>query len=419
MHLSRKYPATLFIVFCLNLFFISIIYSDGKNSISPVSDGENPNQLYSKKYDIKAKVETIRKDGFITLIFDKEPTEDYYYIVENEKIIGKIKIVSVKKYYYNNLFSFRVYAEYEKSDRKNNLLRAGFVAGLVSKRHGKERDFGEAKYKEKPEYKKDIISMPDARAMRLIPEGKFVFGFEHGDGDEKPEKIVYIDNFYIDKFEVSNKDYIKFVKDSDSMPPLSWGKEIYAHGKDEFPVIVTYYEAISYAEWAGKRLPSEQEWEKAARGAGVERQKKQDETFMLTKKVNVYPWGNKFDPGKVNSLEFWKSAETGKSVKEKYKQGPLPVHFFDGSGNSVYNIVNMAGNVSEWTSSWYRAYSGARQANKRYGRQVKVIRGGSWYNNKYKVRCSDREFGGLPNLYIDNSAGFRCVQDTVITDRIR
>jgi len=103
------------------------------------------------------------------------------------------------------------------------------------------------------------------------------------------------------------------------------------------------------------------------------------------------------------------------NIKKIYTRGPVPVNIFDGPGNSPYGLVNMSGNAPEWTSSWYRAYPGNNNPDKRYGKQVKVIRGGAWYSERYRVRVSSRDIGGVPNIYNDYIAGFRCAKDIKIT----
>lgn len=373
-------------------------------------------EVISAEYDIFARIETIRKNNFITLIFDVNPLENTYFIIENDDIIGKIRIINVKDYSDTNKISYRATAEYEIHEGQKDILKAGSVVGLRKIVKEREQDYVDKAYKVKVKYKNEIISQIDNRVMKLIPDGKFVFGFDHGDKDEAPEILVDLDAFYIDKYEVTNRNYYDFAERTGSNYPLSWNKKMYNMEEAEMPVLVSYEEALAYCRWAGKRLPTEEEWEKASRGTGIDSVKKQDETYIIIRKPVTYPWGDKFDAERSNSLEFWENSNIGKEIKNKYNKGLLPVTFFEGAGDSVFGIVNMAGNASEWTSSWYGAYPGSRYKDKKFGNQVKVIRGGSWYSPKYKVRCSNREIGGLPNLYSDNIAGFRCVKNTALTD---
>jgi len=288
-------------------------------------------------------------------------------------------------------------------------LRAGSRIALTKKRDKYERDFSESAYNEKHVYKKTLVSRIDKREMVLIPEGYFTFGSNNGDRDEVPEQKVFLSNYYIDKYEVSNREYKIFMVMTSSKPPLSWKRGMYDPETGDYPVLVTYYEAKAYAAWAGKRLPTEEEWEKAARGGADV--KKND--------VIIYPWGNRFFPEKVNSIELWSDDKLCKDIKDRFDRhtaSPLPVTVFKSSGASPYGVVNMSGNVMEWTSSWYMPYKKSKRKNRRYGKQYKVVRGGAWFSTMHKVRVSNREIGGMPSLFRDNIAGFRCIRDTVEMD---
>jgi formylglycine-generating enzyme required for sulfatase activity len=169
------------------------------------------------------------------------------------------------------------------------------------------------------------------------------------------------------------------------------------------PVLVTNREAEAYARWADKALPSEEQWEKAARGEGV----------------SVYPWGDGFDPEKVNSAEFWASETVGKALKMRYgvnSPGLLPVDSLP-QGASPFGAVNMSGNALEWTSSWYRPYRGNSRIIGAYGTQYKVLRGGEFCSDRHRIRITNREIGATPNRDLDFVAGFRCAREARATDR--
>lgn len=369
------------------------------------------------KFILTGEVESIRKDNLITILFKEKPGKEEYLIIEDNFIIGKITIININALTENNRSEYRAIAEFSLKERKNTIKAGSFIA-LLKEDEKKEtvNPTGTIK-KEESIYKKIIFTDIDGKDMILIPEGKFIFGSNTGEKDEAPEQIIKLDDFYIDKYEVSNSDYYIFINRSNSKAPISWINGKFKNGEDNFPVMVSYFEAVKYAEWAGKRLPTEEEWEKAARGTGMEIIKNPEGYYYIIEKPIIYPWGNKFDPLKTNSLEFWELKNIGEEVKNKYKKGLLPVYNFKDIGNSLYGVVNMSGNASEWTSSWYNAYKNSKYSNKMYGKQVKVIRGGAWFNTKFKVRATNRDIGGIPNLYEDNIAGFRCVKDPTIIDR--
>lgn len=372
---------------------------------------------YAQEFNIYAKIESKRKDAVITLIFQDRPLAEAYTIMNEGVIIGSIHILSIYDIVVNKENRYRVIARYFLSDKSaESLIRAGTEIGLSIKKDESKRDFSEKREKVEIRYRNQITTDRDKRIMVLIKGGKFIFGSNSGERDEYPEQIIYLNDFYIDKYEVSNGDYLKFVEETNHRVPLSWDKGSYKKGEGDLPVLVTFYEALAYARWAGKRLPTEEEWEKAARGAGMEMVKENDKQ-LLSKKPLLYPWGNRFEPERANCMAFWDDSKVGEAIKKTYRKGLVPVYLFKEVGDSPYGVVNMCGNAKEWTSSWYKPYRGNSHINKRYGEQVKVVRGGSWYNSIYRMRASSREYGGIPNLYSDNIAGFRCVKDPTILDR--
>jgi formylglycine-generating enzyme required for sulfatase activity len=369
-------------------------------------------------FDLTGKVETKRKGNIITIVFKEKPENDIYLIIENNTVIGKLKILDLKSSKKNNILEYKAIAEFSLQDMNQDVIKTGTFIGLLKEKKQENTEYGEINLNKKVKYKKKIVNQVDNKEMMLIPEGKFVFGSNTGDKDEAPQQIIFLDNYYIDKCEVSNAEYYIYMLEVNAVPPASWANGEYPAGEEDLPVIVAYFEAIGYAKWAKKRLPTEKEWEKAARGTGLELVKKQDESYIYIEKPNIYPWGNQFDPLKANCAEYWQTIsnenETKKPVNTKGKL--LPLKSFENTGNSVYGIVNMAGNAGEWTSSWYDAYKDSKFKDKKFGTQFKVIRGGSWFNTRHELRTTSRSIGGLPNLYTDNIAGFRCVKDPVIQD---
>lgn len=282
--------------------------------------------------------------------------------------------------------------------------------------------------------------------MVLIPAGDFVMGSdkvdtskqaqEYGSSkpwyvDEHPQHKVNLPAYWIDKYEVSNAQYREFVRATDYWLPPSWRDNGYllapevlaiadvptlrhlaadtfhidmdthtlgrdaltkAIGReqaklDKLPVAeVNWFNVHDYCTWAGKRLPSEAEWEKAARGTdGCE-----------------YPWGNEWDNKRLNAGEAgnW---ESGVAPVGSYPQGASP-----------YGVQDLAGNVMEWVRDWYEAYPGNDDTNATFGKRYKVVRGGGWggvghYALAQFYRAAYRFNMSPDSMYVD--VGFRCAKD--------
>lgn len=198
-------------------------------------------------------------------------------------------------------------------------------------------------------------------------------------GIEKYDEMAFVtDGLYIDKYEVTNAQYKRFLdKNPNLTPPPHWKKGIYEEGKDNYPVVdINWYAAAMYCKSMGKRLPTEEEWEKGARG---------DKGFE-------YPWGNIFRSETVNSGE----AGFGKST---------PVGSFE-DGKSPYGIYDMAGNVKEWTDSEYKE---GNNQSPFHGEGHKIIRGGSFKLGMEEVKATKR--GYAPPVYTDMDVGFRCAKN--------
>ena len=202
--------------------------------------------------------------------------------------------------------------------------------------------------------------------MVLVPAGEFIMGSEIGDPDESPQREVFVDAFYIDQFEVSNGEYAKF-DPGHQYPP----------GQVDDPVLnVSWYEAEAYAKWAGKRLPTEAEWEKAARGTDG----------------RLYPWGELHDmsfgePDGVIGEAAWRA------------------------GKSPYGVYWMAGGAWEWTADWYQPYEGNQINSDAYGEKFKVLRSANRFSDPSMHRCAHRYYLEPTSKISGYPVGFRCVKD--------
>ena len=364
-------------------------------------------------YQKAGHVESLRSGGLVVVHLDGALPSVTCSILFEDRIVGELRILEVLEQGQGHT---RVLAKILLNEGVSpRLVHSGTDIITSMKIDRYERDLTGRAPVEQPVYRTEIISPVDGRMMRLVPEGNFYMGSNQGEKDEYPLHKTHREAFYMDVCEVSNSDYLLYVKNTASPAPVSWEGKTgpnWTFRDDKYallPVLVTYHEAEEYARWAGKRLPTEIEWEKAARGsigsdAGSE---------------PCFPWGSRFVPSKANCEEFWQDEESRKNAETQYGislPGLLPVDSFKESA-SPFGMINMAGNAPEWTSDWYRAYKGNRKGDRRYGTQYRVIRGGGWWSATGMLRVSSREPGGKPNLYRDNSAGFRCVRDINFLDR--
>ncbi len=196
--------------------------------------------------------------------------------------------------------------------------------------------------------------------MVLVPAGSFLYG---------PEKSqVETGRFFIDRFPVTNADYQKFVRATGHAEPQHWRRGTWPEGKADHPVVqIAWESALAYATWAGKRLPTEFEWEKAARGTDG----------------RVWPWGNVFDSGKCNT-------DSG---------GTTAVGSYSPAGDSPYGAADMAGNVWEWI--------GGQRSPLRM-----PLRGGDWLDGRNEATTFHRR---MHTPYRKNDfIGFRCAADEAV-----
>ena len=230
----------------------------------------------------------------------------------------------------------------------------------------------------------EFINETDASEMVLIPEGKFLMGSSEGQGedDEYPKHSVHLDSFYIDKYEVTNAQYKKFIDETGHKSEGNW-LESYSSGKEDHPVVnVSWNDAAAYAQWAGKRLPTEAEWEKAARG-GLE--------------DKLYPWGDVLDESKANYID-----SEHKTTQPVGSYSP-----------NEFGLFNAAGNVWEWCSDYYaKDYYRLSPTNNPSGPSrgnFRVIRGGSWASTAKFLRVARRYRCPQESSY--SFLGFRCAKN--------
>ncbi len=273
-----------------------------------------------------------------------------------------------------------------------------------------------------PELIRDSVITRDKDAMLMIyvSQGPFSMGSDTGEANEKPVHTISLDAFWIDKTEVTQAMFEKFVQatkyqtDAEKAGksfvinpnPLNWQEIIGAdwrhpQGPNSNPVKistqpvvqVSWNDASAYCDWAGARLPDEAEWEKAARGEDG----------------RTYPWGDSSPNGRllnyadVNLVVDW----ANKNVDDGYLF-TAPVGSYP-AGASPYGVLDMAGNVYEWVADWYNVYPGGDQKESPdFGKKFRVLRGGSWYLSDYLVRAAYR--GWNEPATTNNSFGFRCAR---------
>ncbi len=222
--------------------------------------------------------------------------------------------------------------------------------------------------------------------MVLIPGGAFIMGANFTKKSLGPRHSVNLPPYDIDKYHVTNGHYQDFVKDIGWRSPSHWFEGRYPRGKGNHPVsFVSWSDAEAFCKWAGKRLPSEAEWEKAARGTDG----------------RMFPWGKTFLKAHAN-------------VQLEEIKDTTPVDAFP-DGISPYGLYDMAGNLFQWTSDWFLPYPGNTVPHPNFGETLKVLRGGSFYDcTNYRCGISFQTFNRISLLPQTRaiSAGFRCAKST-------
>ena len=222
------------------------------------------------------------------------------------------------------------------------------------------------------------VALPEPPGgMVYVTGGEFIMGRDNGAQLEMPQQRATVEPFFIDIFEVSCEEYKRFIDETGHRPPPRWSNTNYPAGWARRAVTgIDWDDANAYAQWAGKRLPTEQEWEFAARGTDG----------------RLYPWGNEW---KAKAANADSSSHGHADAVGEHPAGPSPFGAFD-----------MAGNVWEWTSSDLTVYTDRSLQD----RETKVVRGGSWAESRSGATATSRK--GLPPRGGDYSTvGFRCVMD--------
>ncbi len=251
------------------------------------------------------------------------------------------------------------------------------------------------------------VKLPAYDEMVRIPAGPFTMGSDKKTDKnaylvEMPQRSVYLDAYEIDKYEVTTVQYLKFVLATNRPPQVDWKFDggNFQDTMVSHPIMhVTWYEADEYCKWAGKRLPTEAEWEKAARGEADTR---------------IYPWGNEM--AGLSRANFGRTGLSG-PVRDRPERlllyPPIISVFKYDNAASPYGMFQMAGNVAEWVSDWYDKdyYKTAPDKNPKgpdKGSQ-KAFRGGGWIDSTPSVRVSQRN-GTDPKTSM-NWMGVRCARD--------
>ncbi len=252
-----------------------------------------------------------------------------------------------------------------------------------------------------PKPVKETVNPADSAEMVWVPAGEFLMGCSDDDldaichrrqdikrkdfADQQPQHVVRLDGFWIYKYDVTVAQYRKFCaktgREMPEQPP--WSKE-------NLPVVnVSWYDATAYAKWAGARLPTEAEWEKAARGTDG----------------RIFPWGDQWDAEKCNNNNCHSPLRGGLHGYRATPGGSFP------ASASPYGVQDMAGNVWQWCADWYApeyyAHAPASNPGGPATGEERVQRGGSWGSSSVTIMCAGRNHEA-PDLTFHDDGGFRC-----------
>jgi len=268
------------------------------------------------------------------------------------------------------------------------------------------------------------VNPKDGAEMVYVPASEFILGSSDTEidtllreyprdtrelfEDEQPQCRVQVPAYWIARSEVTNGQYLRFVKATHRHPLDYWTDGNVPSGLENFPVVnVNWDDARAYARWVGGRLPTELEWEKAARGTDG----------------RLFPWGQSWDKSRCQNLQLRTKVyrieggdvvgSTTEFPRDPIREGPVAVGSYP-AGASPYGCLDMAGNVWEWCEDCYDAKAYQRYSHGNIGRpsegNSRVVRGGSWYwDHPAAFRCAFRHFALGPGSRLDE-LGFRCVR---------
>ena len=305
----------------------------------------------------------------------------------------------------NRMADMRKAATYDLKEENTRIRAAGEDISIhVSHEADKNRAAGYDVAEAESLLSKDEWAELDG--MIQIPAGPFLMGTsnERADAQDRPQHSVELPAYWMDKYLVTNAQYARFVAATSHRPPLHWKGSRIPKGESMRPVtMVTWYDATAYAKWAGKRLPTEAEWEKSGRGTDGRR----------------WPWGNKMEPQRLNTYYNIGSA----TDVNAYPNGASP-----------YGVMDMAGNVDEWTADDFAPYPGSDAPADLFQGKVavaasdkdramkvvdmmpistkgkyKVLRGGSWKGDPFSTATYHRNPAWAN--YASDFYGFRCAGD--------
>lgn len=266
-----------------------------------------------------------------------------------------------------------------------------------------------------------LINQKDGAVMIHIPAGVSYLGAldndQLADASERPLRAVYLDDFYIYKYEVTLAQFKKFADDTGYITEgeknttyYTWRDQLRVYSPDTPAGFISWSDAKAYCQWAGGKLPTEAQWEKAGRGD----------------KPWIYPWGNDRDDTRFNNelelepeQEYSKSRSSYVESPDSFAFGLKPVGSFP-QGDSAYGVSDMLGNVWEWCEDWYQRHHTSSElfvlyspSGPKEGR-LKIVKGGGFCDDpkNYRISCRDRN---LPNAIADDY-GFRVVIEPVNTN---